>query len=252
MFDVEVSAACDAVRVSEQSGSQVPVGPLVSVRSEVSRIVDPDSVDLGGVIGVTRNTKEEALRGAAVALDSVKAALTAIGGLVQSAATVRAPVTWATKRVTTTPEFDQKERTQTGRIVASVHVSINLRDFDLLEGVEQITVDVQDFRIVNAGWAVDTDNAAWPDLRSEAIREALRKGRDYAVALGAEVATVEHVADAGLLGGDEAEHRVRGGPFAAMGGGGGPVPTLDPVPQTLTAAIEARFRITPVQVSLTD
>jgi len=61
---------------------------------------------------------------------------------------------------------------------------------------------------------------------------------------------VEHIADAGLLGGDSAPyHTVRSMAFSASGGGDQPgIPALTPVPQELIATIEARFRTTDVSL----
>lgn len=53
-----------------------------------------------------------------------------------------------------------------------------------------------------ARWSVDDDNPDWALVRADAISAALFKGQDYASALGGSVVAVEHVADAGLLGGD--------------------------------------------------
>jgi hypothetical protein len=60
---------------------------------------------------------------------------------------------------------------------------------------------------------------------------------------------VEHIADAGLLGGDTAPyHTVRSLGYAASGGDQPGTPALTPVPQELTATIEARFRTTGVSL----
>ena len=232
----------DMTKPSEESQ-----GPLLSVRSEVERIVDPDSAVLQGQISIARDTKEEALRAAAVALDSLKNDLQDLGGVAKSASTHVQPLTWSTQRIITMPEYDNSLHSNTGRTVANVTVHLSLRDFTLLERIEEMFADQIHFRIIHTSWSVDNDNPGWPSLRNEAIEEALRKGMDYAAALGSSVVSVEHVADVGLLGGSDSEAR-RGVSVRAMsaGGGGSSVPGLDPVPQKIVAGIEARFRITPV------
>jgi hypothetical protein len=90
-------------------------------------------------------------------------------------------------------------------------------------------------------------------VRAAAIRAAIRKGRDYAAALGGSLGRVEHIADAGLLGGsDSTSVKFSSTSSRALisGGDDGDVPSLDPVPQDLTAVIEARF--TAAGVALTE
>jgi uncharacterized protein YggE len=66
---------------------------------------------------------------------------------------------------------------------------------------------------------VDWDNPAWPQVRAAAISAAIGKARDYAAALGAALRHVEHIADAGLLGGDTTPyHTVYNRAFRASGG----------------------------------
>jgi hypothetical protein len=54
---------------------------------------------------------------------------------------------------------------------------------------------------------------------------------------------VEHIADAGLLGGENTEYRFAGAKMSRTLAAGGELdaPSLDPVPQELAAIIEARF-----------
>jgi uncharacterized protein YggE len=98
--------------------------------------------------------------------------------------------------------------------------------------------------VYHIDWQVDWDNPAWPDVRAAAVQAAIRKARDYTTALGGSLRSVEHVADAGLLGGDGGQYRFTAAPMArlaAAAGGEPDAPSLDPVPQELVAVIEARF-----------
>jgi len=84
------------------------------------------------------------------------------------------------------------------------------------------------------------------------LAQAQYESGDYAAALGATVAHVEHIADAGLLGGggDTASYqpvRVLAKAFGGSGDQSG-TPALTPVPQELIATIEARFRTTDVSL----
>jgi uncharacterized protein len=127
--------------------------------------------------------------------------------------------------------------------VASLFVSVTVRDFALLDPIGDALAAEDDAELHWVGWRVDDDNPAWPRIRAAAVEDAVAKGRDYAVALGGRLVAVDHLADSGLLGGGD----VAGGPVmfaraATPGGAGDEPPSLDPVPQQLVATVEARFR----------
>jgi uncharacterized protein YggE len=82
-------------------------------------------------------------------------------------------------------------------------------------------------------------------VRAAAVQAAIAKGRDYAAALGVSLRGVEHIADAGLLGGGNTQPGFTGryamARAASRGGEEPDAPSLDPVPQELAAIVEARF-----------
>jgi hypothetical protein len=84
----------------------------------------------------------------------------------------------------------------------------------------------------------------WSDVRAAAIEAAVRKGHDYARALGGSLLRIQELADVGLLDGSAT---AQAGPrVLATVSSGAPAqdldtPSLDPVPQELRAAVEARF-----------
>ena len=141
---------------------------------------------------------------------------------------------------------------RSGRVTATVALRVTVRDLDALDGLSGLLAAHPGLNVHGVTWQVDWDNPAWPQVRAAAIRAAIGKARDYAAALGTTVHHVEHIADAGLLGSDTAPyHTVHSMAFSASGGGDQPgTLALTPVPQELTATIEARFRTT--DVSLPD
>jgi uncharacterized protein len=236
------NAAC---MIEPAADPKVGAQPLLSVRGEVSRFIPPDSAELSGMIEVIRETREEALAAASEAVSAVRDALQELGGVVNDVSSLRHPVRWATRRVTAAPQYDRMGA-ETGKFVGGAHVTIYVRDFGLLEQVEQLAFRISGFRIMYAEWQVDSDNEAWGAVRLEAIDEAMRKGRDYATALRSRLVSVEHLADLGLLGGDPGV-RLRGEAVAMGGGASGA--SLDPIPQSVAAVVEARFRIAEVPLS---
>jgi uncharacterized protein YggE len=234
-------------------------GPFLSVRGDARLTVPPDYVILAGAIELSRGSKAAAVRAAAASLDRLTADLTALGAVALGVETERRPLTWSARSATTRVERDHDKKTgryePTGQVIATVTVLITVRAFDTLDALGAVLAGHEALSVHEVGWHVDWDNPAWPQVRAAAIRAAIRKGRDYAAALGGSLHNVEHIADAGLLGGgDTAQYRVTSGFLAsAMSGrvdGEPDAPSLDPVPQELTATIEARFTAT--GVSLTE
>jgi uncharacterized protein YggE len=233
-----------------------PTGPLLSVRGDARLTVAPDYVILSGVIELSRDAKADAVRAAAAALDGLTADLAALGAVALSAETDRSQLTWSAQSAATRPERADNEQTghyePTGRVTATVDVMIAARDFDLLDALGAALASHESFNVRDAGWHVDWDNPAWPQVRAAAIQAAIHKGHDYAAALGGSLHSVEHIADAGLLGGsgDSSSFRFNSRAMArgVSGGGESDAPSLDPVPQELAATIEARFTATGVSL----
>jgi uncharacterized protein YggE len=228
-----------------------PAETLLSVRGEARQVVPPDSVTMTAVVAVTRGSKAEAVRTAAASLDSLTAELAAHGGVTLEAGTERRPLTWSAQSATTNPERAHDKKSGvfelTGRVAAVVDVMITVRAFDLLDPLGAVLTAHEALSVRQVSWDVDWDNPGWRDVRAAAIAAAIAKGRDYAAALGGSLRSVQHIADAGLLGGDNAQTQLiarSAGGFAARGAGSGgesDPPSLDPVPQELTAVIEARL-----------
>jgi uncharacterized protein len=230
-----------------------PQGPVLSVRGVAHRTVAPDSAAIYAAVETIAESKAAALAQAGEAVDLITADLRDLGGRAQDAESGRHPLTWSSRIVATHPEqqhnFDKQRTELTGRIQAHVALHLTVRDFDLLDPVGDRLARHEMFNIHGVNWSVDDDNPAWPLVRAEAIHAAIRQGRDYAAALGCTLAEIEHVADAGLLGGDGGSGhsgRVTMAAAARLSGDPGGGPSLDPVPQELSATIEARFRATPV------
>jgi uncharacterized protein YggE len=226
-----------------------PAGVLLSVRGEARQMVSPDYATVAATIAASRGSKAEAVRAAAASLDSLTADLRAHGGVALDADTERRPLTWSAQSVTTYAEQAHDDTTgryqPTGQVTATVAVMIAVRAFELLDPLGAVLAAHEALSVQQVGWHVDWDNPAWPAVRAAAIQAAIRKGRDYAAALGGSLSSVEHIADAGLLEGDNAP---RGFAFSSVsartaspGGGESEAPSLDPVPQELAAIIEARF-----------
>ena len=212
-------------------------------------MVSPDYATVTATIAASRGSKAEAVRAAAASLDSLTAALRAHGGVALDADTERRPLTWSAQSVTTYAEQAHDDTTgryqPTGQVTATVPVMIAVRAFELLDPLGAVLAAREAVSVQQVDWHVDWDNPAWPAVRAAAIQAAIRKGRDYAAALGGSLRGVEHIADAGLLGGGNTQPGFTGryamARAASRGGEEPDAPSLDPVPQELAAVVEARF-----------
>jgi uncharacterized protein len=227
-------------------------GALLSVRAEARRLVAPDYAVVDGMIEHTTGSKAETVRLAAASVDRLTADLAALGGVPFEAGAQRRPLTWSVYSSGTRDERYHNKETgraeRTGQVTATVSLQVTVRDLDLLDAVSGVLAAQPSLNVQAVTWHVDWDNPAWPRVRAAAIQAAIGKARDYAAALGGTVDRVEHVADAGLLGGDVVLPQPMRMAARAMAAGGVAqgTPTLNPVPQELIATIDARFRTTGV------
>ena len=226
-------------------------GVLLSVRAEARQLVAPDYAVLDGLFERTAGSKVEAVGSVTASLDRLTADLAARGGVPFDEATGRRPLTWSAYSSATREESYHDKETgrleRTGQVTATVALQVTVRNLDTLDDLGGVLVAHPGLNVHGVMWHVDWDNPAWPQVRAAAIGAAFGKARDYAAALGATVRQVEHVADAGLLGGDTAPDVVAARAFSARSGQSG-TPALNPVPQELIATIEARFRTTDVSL----
>jgi uncharacterized protein YggE len=229
-------------------------GVLLSVRAEARQLVAPDYAVLDGLFEHTAGSRAEAVGSVTASLDRLTAGLAALGGVPFDEATRRRPLTWSAYSSATREESYHDKETgrleRTGQVTATVALQVTVRDLDRLDDLGGELAAYPGLNVHGMMWHVDWDNPAWPQVRAAAIGAAFGKARDYAAALGATLRRVEHIADAGLLGGDTAPHVVAARAYSARAGQSG-TPALNPVPQELIATIEARFRTTEVSLPST-
>jgi uncharacterized protein YggE len=225
---------------------------ILSVRGEARRTIAPDYLRVQCGLGVTADSKVDALARVRAAQQRLTGSLTDLGGAVLTMESRRSALTWSMGSVGTHEEHDFDKRTghhgPTGRVVANGIVVITARDMALLTNLAGALASVDQLHVDQMSWHVDSDNPAWREVRADAIAAAIVKGRDYAAALGGTVTKVEHVADAGLLspGAGHPDTRAVSLGFAVAAsadasGGTTDTPSLDPVPQEINAVVEARL-----------
>lgn len=228
---------------------------IISVRGTARLDVEPDAAHVSTTIISMGQSARESSAAAAIRTDNVCASIGKLGGQAAHAEDVRLPLSYSRISISTREErvWDEKQRANvsTGKFITSVGLQLTVRTFDTLEKVTAALVS-SGAQVNGVGWRADHDNPGWREVRRAAVQVAIAQARDYAEALGGRLDTLEHLADAGLLGSDHGrDHDMQasfGAAPLAMGRRGASdseteVPNLTPVPQRLTATVEARFRV---------
>jgi uncharacterized protein len=236
--------------MTEQPRRVEPPRTVISVRGDAQLEVPPDLATTYGQIRTVENSKAAALQRAAEHLEAVQASLRELGGVPLVAGDERRPLTWLARSASSYPKVrwdkETRRRIRTGRVVTDVDLRIHVRDFDLSDPVAGALAGQLGYHAGQVAWSVDRDNPGWRQVRNDAISAAVEKARDYAAALHGTLLSLDHLADVGLLGGAD-DHAYGLGAVGhvavemSRGGGRRAAPSLDPEPQLLSAAVEARF-----------
>lgn len=213
--------------------------PVISVRGEAQIEAEPEIAALNVTVQARDPDRRTVLDRLATrntqVLDLIKGYSEAVEKLESGAASVY-------------PDIKYKERTERVRGYlgrASAHVVI--RDFTVLGEVMARLADGELVTVAGPWWSLRPDSPVYRQARIAAARDATRRAGEYAQAFGGELGRLIEAADTGLLTG-HAEQGVR---FHAMAAGGParaslPEPAgmdFEPVKQTVTAQIEARFEM---------
>lgn len=151
------------------------------------------------------------------------------------------------------------ERRETGQLWVRPEVRGSAERVAAYSGSATTTVTVVDFAVLGelmlrlAGqertdvsgpwWQLRPGSPVHREARQAAVADAVRRAREYAAALGAEVTALRRLSDSG-----PADRPMMA--LASYGGAPGHPPelALDPQPQTVHAVVEAQFTITPARL----
>jgi uncharacterized protein len=208
--------------------------PVVAVRGESVREVDPEIATFTVTVTARDRNRQETLWRLASRVDRVRAVLDGYAEAIEKRETSSMSVYPETKR------SGEKVSAYRGTVSTAVTVS----DFTVLGELLLRLADQDQTSVAGPWWALRPTSPVYREARRVAIDDAITRGREYADALGARVTGLVEVADSGL----SATPLARAMPMVARmsmdAGGGPPVLDLDPQRQTVTATVEARFRIT--------
>ncbi|MFI2709760.1 SIMPL domain-containing protein [Micromonospora sp. NPDC018662] len=203
--------------------------PVVAVRGEAYREVAPELARFTVTVSVRDRDRETTLTRLAERAAAVRALLDAAEPTVARRETGQVNVWPVTKR-------------SGDRVVAyqgSVSTTVTVTDFSALGELMLRLADHEQVEVAGPVWSLRPDSPAYREVRHAAIADALARAREYAEALGARVTALRELADTGLT----AAPPMLAKAAYARSGEAVPELELDPAPQPVHAAVEARFTI---------
>ncbi|MFD5430325.1 SIMPL domain-containing protein [Streptomyces sp. NPDC127084] len=223
-----------------------PETPRVAVRGETRLEVDPEIARIGVTVSARGKDRRAALEDLTSRNGEVLDLIKSYGDAVEKLETGAFSIS---------PELSAHGRGERVRAYhGRVRVTAVLADFTALGELVTRLADLDLTHVDGPWWSLRPDSPAHAAARRQAVLEAVRRAREYAGALGAELAALVELADIGAE--SPATYngpRPAGAMRAAAPYGGGaatPAPALDlePQRQTVYAQVNARFTMTPPQL----
>ncbi|MGW7055900.1 SIMPL domain-containing protein [Streptomyces sp. NPDC054887] len=218
-----------------------PAAPRLAVQGEAHLEFDPETARIGITVsarGTDRRTAlEDLTRRNGLALDLVKS----YGEAVEKVETGSFSIS---------PELTRHGRAERVRAYhGRVHITAVLTDFTALGELTTRLADLELTRVDGPWWAMRPDSPAYGEVRAQAVREAVKRAREYARALGADLTALVELSDPGAEDAHPVPVAYAGG-FARRGmtaemAEDAPALDLEPQRQTLHALVNARFVMTP-------
>ncbi|TJZ51042.1 DUF541 domain-containing protein [Streptomyces piniterrae] len=217
-----------------------PDTPRLAVRGEARLEVDPEIARIAITISARGTDRKTALTDLTRRNEQALTLIKSYGDTLEKL---------ETGAFSLTPQLTDKGRNERIRAYhGRVTHTATLNDFTTLGELTTRLADLELTRVDGPWWALRPDSPAHRDARTQAVREAVQRAREYAEALGARLDALVELADLG------AENTA---PVAApamrsfAGYGGGPAPQgaapaldLEPQRQTVYANVNARFTMT--------
>jgi uncharacterized protein YggE len=202
--------------------------PQVVVRGAAVLRVDPEIAELAVTVTGRARDRQTALERCRARQDEVRAVVTAAGDAVETVETTGLSVS---------REFP--DRRADGDPVASVHTRLTVGRLDAVGDLAVALGRLDDVAVAGPWWQLRNDSAVFEEARLAAVRDAVRRARQYAAAFGSELTALLEVSDAGLSGG---RLEVAGAMGAMAPFGDGELSLdLTPARQEVHGVVEVRF-----------
>ncbi|MCK7622041.1 SIMPL domain-containing protein [Streptomyces sp. RS10V-4] len=216
-----------------------PEAPRLAVRGEARLEVDPEIARITVTLSARGTDRTTALTDLTRRNDHALALIKSYGTAVEEL---------ETGSFTLTPQLTDKGRHERVRAYhGRVTLTATLNDFTALGELTTRLADLELTRVDGPWWALRPDSPAHRAARTQAVREAVQRAREYAEALGADLDAVLEIAD---LGAENQPPAYGYGMPSAPGGAraaaleSAPALDLEPRRQTVYASVNARFTMT--------
>lgn len=208
-------------------------GPVVAVRGEATREVTPEIARFAVTVAARDKDRTATLNRLAVRADAVRALIDGYGAAIE-------------RRESGSLQVRPELKRAGEKIVAyhgSVTTTVTVTDFAVLGELMTRLADQEQASVSGPWWELRPGSPVWREARRAAIADAIALARDYAEALGARIVALVEVADSGMR---PQPMFARAAVFDAESARSDvPAIDLDPQVQTVQAAIDARFVISP-------
>ncbi|WP_406449037.1 SIMPL domain-containing protein [Streptomyces sp. NBC_00876] len=219
-----------------------PDQPRLAVRGEARLQFDPETARLSITVSARGKDRRAALEDLTRRNTTVLELARSYGEAIEEL---------ETGALSITPELHQRGRDEKVRAYhGRVHITAVLNDFTALGELTTRIGDLDMTRIDGPWWALRPDSPAHGEARRQAVHEAVQRAREYAAALGAQLAALVELADLGAENTPPPAYArsAYGGALPAPAGAApdaAPALDLEPQQQTVHAQVNARFIMTP-------
>jgi uncharacterized protein len=211
-------------------------GPTIAVRGSWTAEVPPELARVHVSVGARSADRAQALGYLTSRLSEARALLGGYGDAVEAVDT--GPL-WVR------PQFKDggRPRERVSGYLAGAVVTATVVDFAVLGDLVLRLADRELVSLQGPFWELRPDSAAYRRARTEAVRDARRRAEEYAQAAGCRLTGLVEIADLGLA----AHEGIIAAPAAMFSRAARDSVAdeisfdVEPVPQTVSASVEARF-----------
>jgi uncharacterized protein YggE len=203
--------------------------PVVTVRGEAFREVAPEVASFSVTASARDKDRETTLR-------RLRERAAAVGAVLDGVATEKRE----TGRLQVHPEL-KRGGERVSAYAGSVTTNVTVTDFEVLGELMLRLAEIDQTSVAGPWWQLRPDSTAGAEVRTAAIRNALRKAHEYAEAVSSEVHGLIEIADDGVGGG--AQPVMMRAMTAAAYDTGAPDLDVEPQAQTVSAAVVVRVSI---------